>query len=277
LQGGVDNNLAFMFATGGTVSDRLTSMFHSANMGSGLYSLLVHVTGYNGMPDDPKVEVALYPSSGLAKDPCNSGNPTPMWNGSDVWPILDSATTLQGSGGGGGAGGGAPSCNTNFDIADAKFVDTNAYVTGNVLVASLPQAQLVFDSVASTVLVDITSVVLSARLEQVTGGWGLRDGTLAGIAEFEEMFRGIAELITSGQLVCTDNQLYNSIKTAVCQVPDITATLAGPTETCDAVSVGLGFTIADPITLGTVIPTPPGPGTCPMGLAPEDDGCENHF
>jgi hypothetical protein len=71
--------------------------------------------------------------------------------------------------------------------------------------------------------------------------------------------------------------LYDAIKTSVCQAPDMTAALAGPTETCDAISVGIGFDIADPITLGTVIPTPPGPGTCLMGEAPEDDGCENHF
>lgn len=275
--GGIDNSLAQVFGAGSAFSSRLSSDFHNANLGSGLYSTVVHVTGYNGEADDPQVTVALYPSPGLGRDPCNPPNPSPMWNGSDRWPVLDSALTNTGGSGGAGGSGGGPSCSTAVDIADARYLDDAAYVSGNVLVAQIDQAEIILDSIAATVVFDATSVVVSARLEQVTGGWGLRDGTIAGIVELQEAFRAIAEHITEGQLVCTNHALYNVIKTAVCRVPDITVTPAGPTQVCDAVSFGIGFGIADPITLGSAVPTPPGPGTCPMGEKPEEDGCENYL
>ena len=109
---GIDNQAAKLFQlielpVGPSV---FSSSVFSLQADAGHWSLLIRLEGYNGLMDDPQVDLALFPAGGLGKKP--------GWDGSDVWPVV--STSVDGG------------------TSNPKYRSNGAYVSQGTLVATLP-------------------------------------------------------------------------------------------------------------------------------------------
>ena len=248
--GGRDARSAKAFATFVQILGSGGSKDFNATAADGQWSLLVRVRGYDGQPDDDRVEVAVFPSDGLGDD---AG--APKWDSSDAWPVP--ATAIADGG---------------VDYESPRFVDHNGYVTGGVLVASLPESDLLFSGSKTVVPLHLTAGFLTGKLEHTASGWRLRDGTVAARWKMTDIFRTLAAMRIAGTALCVGNPYYSGAKKIFCDLPDITSTLASPTAECDAVSLGFSFQ-GEPASLGPIEPVEPWTSPCDPGKDPTNDTC----
>lgn len=251
---GVDNSMAKLMnlvslALG---AGSFGSSYFSTQANNGSWSALVRVRGYNGEPDDPEVDVALFASPGMG-----AGNPQPAWNGDDVWPVTASSV-LQG------------------DLEMPVYHAKGAYVSGGVLVAAIPTAALTISGGTESITITISGGVLTGRLQAFGGAYRIREGVLAGRWFEHDLFLSLSSYRDSnGKPLCTDSLLgYGNIKNAACKGRDILKDATGAKSLpCDSLSIGIGFE-ADPAVLGAVTAPPvPTPG-CPTATDPANDSCE---
>jgi hypothetical protein len=283
----VDNNAARVFAEASTFVDatEISSEAFSSQMLDGDFSVLIRVRDYNGGPDDAQVRVALYPSPGLRLDPCNAAPATPSWDGDDRWPVHATALEVEGSGGGGGAGGaggrggagggGGMDCSGSPDPAldSPRFFDDNAYVANGTLVASVPKTELTLSGGDRPTKVTIVGGFLTARIENGVNGRALRGGLLVGRWSDEHVLGDVASIISEDDApLCTDDGIYNLVKSGICKYMDIEGAVGGPTAPCDAISFGIAFE-AEPAKLGSVHVAQGTPVECEPGTDPADDRC----
>jgi hypothetical protein len=277
---GRDNAWADIFAAIAVFDPGLTSPAISQQMNAGDFAMLIHVSSYNGMPNDDNVVVALLPSPGLRYDPCLPPDALPTWDGTDQWPVL--ASSLMG-GGGAGAGGAPPAdCTTGasvppgYDVDAPRFVDLQGYVSDSVVVANLPNVEIVLAGSSGGSNIQLTAGFVTGRLEEdgSTGRWTMTEGLLVGRWRVSEVFRSLSSMVTgAGEQVCTDHTVYPLIKSAVCKFPDIASTLGGPTTPCDAISFAMGFE-GEQTTIGSVYVPTGAPNPCSPETDPANDSCD---
>jgi hypothetical protein len=253
---GRDNSVSGLFATImlalGPATFSSSSLSMSAAKGS--WSILYRVQGYNGMPNDAKVELDWYLSTGFDTTTASS----PQWNGSDVWKIMASSVNAE-----------------NRD--KPRYLDTHAYVNDNMLVASIPETLIPLPIGGSGSLsFTLTGAGLLARIayDQEAKTYRLVDGQVVGRLKLTDIFKTMsAYRDATGMPLCTDGLIYPIAKTNFCESADILAAPGTPSLPCDAVSFAVGFT-ADPAVLGAVDTTPPPttPG-CPPATDPANDKC----
>lgn len=250
--GGVDNGLAKVFQfLSALVGGTFDSINLSAQAERGEWSQLFRVRDYNGLQNDDQIEVAMYTSPGLVADGALA-----VWDGSDAYRIAASSVVPGGT------------------ALEPAFVDVKGYVSGGVLVASLPKSAITLTVGESEVGMDITAGLITAQIVPVGGSFGLRKGIIAGRWRNSDVFTMLSALRDgSGSPICQGQLLYNTLKGKICGNTDIRSELGSPTDPCDAVSMGIGFE-ADPAQLGTVEEPPtPLPG-CPDATDPIHDACD---
>ncbi len=274
--GGVDNAGARLFALVAPFAKDLSSAYQSELADKGGWSLLVRVSEYNGKANDSAVRTALYPSPGIEADPCWPPGMAPVWDGNDPWPIDVASLEDPAGGAGGGAGGDPGACEgvLGYDYDKPRYVDTKAYVTGGVLVASLPELGLVLSGDTKTTVVKLTAGFATGRLQKSAVGWRITDGVLAGRWPTKEIFAAIGGLVSNGGPVCTDDGVYSALKQKACTFVDIASALGGPTTECDALSLAMGFQ-AEPAKLGIAWQRTASVSPCPPETNPENDSCGN--
>ena len=265
--GGVDNAVAQLFAAASIFNSDLTSANQSARAESGAWTLLIRVRGYNGEANDDRVDVTLLPSPGLDAHGCAPG--VAAWDGNDAYPV--DSTALIGT-----PTTGPDTCNevTGLTFEEARYRDSQAYVTEGRLVASLPDASLVLSGSNSQTSLKLVGGFISGDLSQQGTSWHINNGVLAGRWRLEDFFVTLSTLTSSDDPICTDHPLYSALKNAICSYPDIGSTLGGPSAPCDALSFGMGFE-AEPAQLGIIWQ---GAGTlnnCPPATDPSNDNCSN--
>jgi hypothetical protein len=141
----------------------------------GNFSILFHVSKYNGKANDKEVRFAMYSSPGLAHDPCNPRGVAPRWDGNDEWPV--SSRTL--AGGDGGSGGGSPpqggaggdDC-TPFapgDDALAIHVDHKAHVANGKLVAAPEKGLFVIPGKVGVIHIELSAFSVVATINENGG------------------------------------------------------------------------------------------------------------
>jgi hypothetical protein len=251
------------------------SVFFSDEAGGGKWTLLIEIAGYNGTANDPVVQVAVYPSPGFV--PNDAG--APEWDGTDAWNV-SSTSLVKGDGGpnelsldGGSVGDGG---------LVARYQSNGAYVSGGVLVASLPQSQIIFQGGLSSSVFQLTlsEGVLTGTLMQNSTPqgvvWSITNGIIAARWALTDVFNDVASFRMDGvDPICTSSPFYSVAKSAVCNDADILVNANDPASTpCDALSFGLGFT-ADPANIGPVLePVDAGTsGSCAPGTSPAGDTC----
>jgi hypothetical protein len=282
---GRDNAIAQLFHDLGAVDKDFTSAHYTASAEDGDDSFLFRVRDYNGQPNDDQVTVSMHPTEGTDDDPCNPPNAAPAWDGTDLWAINAASLNVPqggaggtggaaGAGGVGGAGGQSVSCGLNgHDIDDPRYLDDNAYVTDGVLVASLPEVALEFTSGDDNLPVQLKAGFITGRLEQESSQWYLRDGLVVGRWTLAEFFKLIGSITNQQEPICTDSSVYPLLKNALCQYPDITSELTGPTAPCDTLSFAVAIE-AHPGQIGSVLPAFEAQRLCPPETDPMFDDCE---
>jgi len=256
---GVDNQAAKIFRLiqgGAGGPEKFGSGFFSAGAETGIWSILMRVRGYNGKADDDTVEFDWYPPASGAHGP--DGGP-PLWDGTDTWPI--SSTGLA----------------DGVSIDNPKFRNIHAYVTNHVLVASLPASFFSLGgSGISGVSMRLTGGIVTATIiESDAGGYALRDGIISARWVLSDLFASLSSYRDSnGDPICIGTVTYNFGKSTICSSADILSGTGGPSDPCDALSLGLGFT-ADPARLGTPIAPIMPEKFCPDGGDPINDTCAN--
>jgi hypothetical protein len=253
--GGRDNAAGELFfeikSTFQIIADPIGSKKDTAAIQTGAYTILFHVSGYNGQPDDDQVRFEWYLPAPYGSDSDASTKAPPSWTGSDRWPIRTQDSLPDG-----GIG--------------PLVADDNAYVAGNVIVASLPRGTRI---TGGSIDFDLSGVFVTATLAPTAQGTAMTDGTLAGTWGQAQVLGGIGRLFESvGK--CTDFPLYQNLKSIVCSALDVSASgVPLPTQACDALSIGVAFTakpvLAPTSTVNVPLPTTP----CPPATDPLNDVC----
>jgi hypothetical protein len=223
----------------------------NAQIAAGLSTLLVRIRQYNGTPEDTQVELSVYVSDGTPPLSDGGAPATPSWTGQDAW-IVDGTSVF-------GANG--------PPIVPISF-DESAYVTGGVLVGALADffVPLQVDS-SDLMVLELRGGIVTGALASASGGWslsnGVIDGRLAATSLLAE-FAHVHDPSTPSAYLCPASPSYADLKGLICPALDITADPAAQhTATCDALSLGIGFT-AQSAQFGPV-QTVPRPTTCPDG------------
>ncbi len=234
---------------------------------AGQFGLLVVITNYNGVSEDPAVTVDFYVSNGLNRS-ADGGIPAPNFDGNDRWTIDPKSIV-------GGQPGGPP-----------VYSDPAAYVTGGYLVAHLSQLPIAFGDRSflggATMQLFEAVIVGSLKAEVVGVGdsgtlrFALQGGTIAGRWPTSYLFTALASIPQQGGgYLCGNDSLdYQIIKAVVCSAADISSlsNLDNMNAPCDAISVGMQFTAA-PAQLGDVLMVNPAPAGCQDGGIPWTDQC----
>lgn len=267
---GRDNAAAriFKLLTSAFGEDGFGSAFYSAKTEEGAWSVLLRVRGYNGEPDDDRVQFDWYVATNFSA----GGNVgAPQWDGEDAWPILSSALNRSESDAGTALDSGV------YNPEDTRFTDPNAYVTGGVLVAALPEAEITLSGGVNTISILVSGGTLSATIEPaaVSGGYLLRDAIFGGRWKTSEVFRSLSTYRSNdGKAYCKTDPFYPAAKSTLCGSADILDRPGSPTLYCDSISIGIRFQTF-PARIGAILdPAPPSPGCMPAAFSPENDACK---
>lgn len=283
---GVDNAGAKMFkALLAVGTENIGSSFYTMMAEQGEWNLLLSITGYNGEADDELVTVSLYPSPGMNEGAGGAGGAgmggaggaggngagggggfgmgalfgePPGWKGQDAWPVATAGLKDGAS------------------IDQPVYSDPNAYVAGNVLVATFPELRFRFKGPSSNLSMNVRSITVIGRLETVGDGLGVRvtKGVVAGYWRMEDVFGALDTLQAGGKMLCDDGGLlYTQTKGVLCDFIDIGLGAPGEKVTCNALSFGMGFETF-PAKLGPVVVAQPESAKCAPEQSPVGDVCD---
>lgn len=227
----------------------------NANLEKGRYGIVAEIRGYNGGKNDRAVQVAVFMSSGTP------GDAGPSWDGgTDLWDI--DPTSLK-------SGDAMPMV--------PAYVDTTAYVTDGVLVASkLTGVKLSLGVGSESIELDLGQAVFTANVVPRGTSYALESGTIAGRWTAANILRAIGPLpdpFRPGSPICAPGLplTYNYAKTTICSAADLSQNPERDKDRgadCDALSFGMRFA-SEPATLGGVRARPPLDAGCP----PSTDDC----
>jgi len=249
--GGRDNNASALLAL---LASLAPTQFNTSTIAqrlqTGAYSILIQVLDYNGQANDNPVTAAIYAAPGVETD---SG--VAAWDGTDHWYI-----------------------DQNFVVqADASpliptHIDGNAYVANGTLVMHLDFPIYLGSSTSGSFSISLTAGVVTGDIVPAGNGtYRLANGQLAGRWNVSDLLATVQTLNYMGTPLCEGSQYYELlVKPNICQYVDI---MTDPMKdftgvTCDALSLGFGFT-ADPALIGDVVPPTTSPALC--GDAAPDD------
>jgi hypothetical protein len=251
LDDGRDSTSAELLVTFAQVSPAFSQEAINDSLRAGYYGLLVRVRNYNGTPDDPNVEVAVFNSSG--NDGVQDGGVPlpPREDGTDRWTV-DPASLK---------GGIAPPYTP-------VYLDSNAYVANHRLVATLDFPVTFSGNIdgVSAVTIDLKGSVVVGTLVAEGSGYRIESGSVAGRWPTNRLLPSLEVLpdpFDSSRHLCGDSLGYAYVKELICDGQDIVTDLKqdNTTAPCDALSVSIGFT-ARPAALGDVVAPPARPKPC---------------
>jgi hypothetical protein len=231
----------------------------------GAANVILHVTGYNGQADDDQVRVEAYVSAQF--DAYKSPGATPSWDGNDVWPIASDSVKEN-------------------DITKAKNSDPNGYVSNWKIVSAYTAAGLRLRiGLTKAAIVNLSLNLRGAYLvcdivPTDAGKWGftMEKCTLAGRWVADDLLQQIANFpdptdLNNPKPLCVKSAPYGTFKEYICKLRDLRSEIGGPTDPCDALSIGVTYNTV-PALLGEVYTPVVVPPKCPPGEDPALDSCE---
>lgn len=248
---GEDRGARALFQAGAAIFEPISSQGVKKAVDSGQFTVLLRVSGYNGLADDTNVVVAWFVGAGLPAPP--------KWDGSDEWPVREYGVK-------------------NGDVNQPVSVDTAAYVRDHVLVAG-PKgvdgtSREVPLQVSADFLLTVSSVFVTGRIVPSGSSYALQDSILAGKWKTEDILRQVSGLSFGGVPICPGTPLYAQIGTTICNSSDVSLFDGTPTDACNAVSLGVTF-LATPARIGSVKAQPPPTNACAKPFDPAKDGCSS--
>lgn len=217
---GIDNSGAHLFArlAEDVGADETTLSDEAAQ---GIWSLILRVSDWNGLPDDPTVRLALFSTPGFGWMPDDGVGgappppPPPLWNGSDVWPI-DERSLEPGS----------------TDLTTPSFVDLNAYVSGGVIVGALGGT---FYAGTNALPIELAEGVLVAPIADLgLATMHLENAVFAGRWSGQKLIDALAPIQVNGIPLCNLSVIFEDVVADVCKLLDVTTD--GLPGACDALS-----------------------------------------
>jgi hypothetical protein len=232
---GIDNSFGKNLAP---LLDQLASAQASldASLEEGTFTIMVDIAALGTAPNYLDLTAKLYAGADL-------GSP-PKWDGSDAWPVVPELLT------------------DSTDITSAKVQFKTSYVNDDVWVSGSPGSLGLGLSISgASFTIDISQAIITMKL--AADRQSATEGVIAGVIEVEPFIaqlKSVAGSIDSG--LC-EGGLFDTIADTLRQASDIMADGSqDPTKTCDAISIGLGFT-GKAVTLGGIAePTEPEPDPC---------------
>jgi hypothetical protein len=250
------------------VRDRIpnfSSDIYTQQLREGAANAILHVTGYNGLDDDDQVRLEAFTS---ARFNAFDAGTTPKWDGTDVWPIA------------------SDSVNGN-NVKQPKNVDSNAYVSGGKLVASLGDSGYrLLIGLTAAFKVNLELHLHAAFLvcnvvptDDARSNFTLKGCTLAGRWGTDDLLKEVWHFPdpidpVNPRPLCTNSTSYGIFKQIICQASDIVSDgTFGPTHPCDAISFAANFD-TEPGLLGDVFAVVPFAPSCDPAHDPSNDSCE---
>ena len=206
---------------------------------SGEFTVLLRMSDYEGGASDSGVPLWSYQGAPLGT--------TPSWDGFDSWPVTNESVY-----------GGS----TN----QPKVVAQNSYVSNGTLVSSpavgLLVLQLPFNGLALTL--KIHQAVLSVELTGTGPAASGANGVIAGVLKPAEFINDLRNVIGAVEPTLCGAGSFDSIALQIEQASDIMldGTNGDPNVTCDAISIGLGFSASAAMIGSVAPPAPPPPDPC---------------
>jgi hypothetical protein len=231
---GVDRSLnkvlAPIFAT--TNSDITTALLE------GRAGVLVQVSDYNGLADDPLVNVEFFFSVGLEGGD-GAAPIAPKFDGTDVYTIL-------------------PSC---FE-GDQPRWRASGYVNRGRLITKLSDTV----ELATNFALPIAESVVVADIVEKDGKRWLSKGTWGGRVNANQLLTGLANTTVASVALCNDPSTFASVKKVICDAADITTVNPTPPGSrCDALTLAGALEGAPAERLGSLLDRPKPPSLCGDG------------
>lgn len=286
-----DNTYARMLAEAVDASPAAHALgFSDASINCGLhrgrYNHVLRIAGYNGTPQDDRVRIDFYTSTGLedvtGRVDCEAVAEAPdqpvTWNASDRFSILENDLSSPMS--------------TAAGLPNSKISVTDAFVRDGVLMAFVPSGYSLKlvpgDPSASTVQLDLQRMTLVGQLKSDgAGGYKIEDGAIAGRQAIADVLRAF------GQVGVCEQGDFADLRQALDQYLSNYADVALDEDSsgdmaCDSVSTALRFA-ARGMTPGRVeterqvlnccLPQNYGVGGCPImrcgdGTVADDEHCD---
>lgn len=256
--GGIDNRAAILFeAISGSSGSGSPDEQSNDAIADGSQSVLLHIAGWNGKPNDREVFVGVMASYGIV-DPSGCGVDSgkefhpPQWCGHDKWTYPPEGAIATG-------GQIVPIRRSKGHVTDGQLVLESD--------AAIPV-------VLGNVAFSFGTPTIAGRLEKIDEGYRLT-GLLAGRIPIGDI------LTTAGQTEVKSDQsgkreplcttpLFDSIKSVLCGSVDVRQTSAFDFKegACDAISSAITFT-AESAELGGTRAAPPWSGPC-VPTGPDD-------
>lgn len=197
----------------------------------GNYNYIIKISGYNGEPNDDKVRVDLYPSTGLVRPlPWDCADPSwktrPCFTPDGIFKVEKSGMINPAAG---------------PDLPPAKVFDDAAYVKNGYLVIRLNDMFLWFpgyNALVTAYPIQLKGGIASGKIARGADGvWRITDGIIGGRTLAADVVKGFRNIG-----FCESDSNYGLLVDFVAKNLDVLGDATkNPERTCDAMSVGLGF------------------------------------
>ena len=211
------------------------------SIADGSFTVMVKMDNVDSQANQTGVTSSLYGGASL-------GSP-PNWDGNDMWPVV-------------------PELLNNSDKNDPKvkfpnsFVADNTWVSGSQGTLALSLSVQGYDLTLNIVNAVIT-MKLSADRKSASGG------IIAGVIDTESLVTELRQIAGSFDQSLCSGSTFDSVAQEIKAASDIMndGSNGDPKQTCNAISIGLGFD-ASAVQLGDVAPAAkPQPDPCAAGGA----------
>ncbi len=213
-------------------SDANASISDSINKGD--VTVLIQIDKLGAGADYVDLPAAIYAAGGL-KD-ANGAALTPKWDGTDEWPVfcelleqcLESGTP-------------APPANKSKVLFPSSYVNAGTWVSGSKGSGTIAVALAV---AGYSLDLTVHSAVLSAKLGSGNPPASGSDGVIAGILVTDEVLDSLGKLAGKLNSSFCDGDTLDNFKAEIVAASDILSDGSqDPAKTCNAITVGFGFTL----------------------------------
>ena len=221
----------------------------------GGFTIIVNIDDLGAGQNYDPLTAGLFAGVTLVDDP-HAAMPmelTPAFDGTDLWPVAPELLAT-----------GSPMDNCQDDPCTSQVVFNQAYMTDGTFVSGSPGSLDLALSVAGFSLnLTIAQAVISMDINEARTD--AQNGTIAGVIPVEQLISELQKVAGSFDEGLCSGTTFESIADQIRQASDIMADGSqNPDETCNAISIGLGFN-AKPVLVGVVDnPAEPQPDPCAM-------------
>lgn len=198
------------------------------SLADGDFTTLLLVRAINAAGEQGGISGGLYAAASIE---------LPVWDGSDVWPVYSSSTTSD-----------------NIDAPatafDASWVLDDTWNSGRTESMVIP---IVVSGAIFPINLSHASITMTFNAERTE----VTKGIISGIINPDEFIEELKSVVGGLDEALCEGSLIDNVASQIRQAPDIMkdSTNGDPSVTCNAISIGLGFT-AKRANLGDVVPDP---------------------